>query len=76
MRRADVRAVAISNFTAGALLRDCRATVLPPALSREWFDTLAAAAAGGQGLVRVSGWRPPSVWRTGGTRDFLSWWQR
>ena len=49
MRRADVRAVAISNFTAGALLRDCRATVLPPALSREWFDTLAEAAASGQG---------------------------
>ena len=49
MRRADVRAVAISNFTAGALLRNCRATVLPPALSGEWFDTLAAAAAGGQG---------------------------
>lgn len=45
MRGAAVRVVAISNFTAGALLRDCRATVLPPALSREWFDTLAAAAA-------------------------------
>ena len=25
--------------------RDCLATVLPPALSQEWFDTLAAAAA-------------------------------
>ena len=45
MRGAGVRVVAVSNFTAGALLRDCRATVLPPALSREWFDTLAAAAA-------------------------------
>ena len=49
MRRADVRTVAISNFTAGALLRNCRGTILPPALSREWFDTLAAAATGGQG---------------------------
>ena len=48
MRGADVRVVAVSNFTAGVLMRDCRATVLPPALSREWFDTLAAAAAGGQ----------------------------
>jgi len=48
MRRAGMRAVAISNFTAGVLLRDCRATVLPPALSRKWFDTLAAAAADGQ----------------------------
>ena len=49
MRRADMRAVAISNFTAGALLRDCHATVLPPALSREWFDTLASATAGERG---------------------------
>ena len=49
MRRAGVRTVAISNFTAGVLIGDCRATVLPPALSREWFDTLAAAAAGGKG---------------------------
>ena len=44
MRRAIVRVVAVSNFTAGAILGDCRATVLPPGLSREWFDTLAAAA--------------------------------
>jgi len=45
MRRLDVRVVAVSNFSAGVLLRDCRATVLPPALSQGWFDTLAAAAA-------------------------------
>jgi phosphatidyl-myo-inositol dimannoside synthase len=45
MRGAGVRAVAVSNFTAGALIRDCLATVLLPALSREWFDILAAAAA-------------------------------
>jgi phosphatidylinositol alpha-1,6-mannosyltransferase len=44
MQRAGVRVVAISGFTAGALMSDCRATILPPALSREWFDTLAAAA--------------------------------
>jgi phosphatidyl-myo-inositol dimannoside synthase len=49
MRSAGVRVVAVSTFTAGALIRDCRATVLSPALSREWFDTLAAAAAGGPG---------------------------
>ena len=47
MRRAGVRVAAVSNFTAGTLMRDCRATVLPPTLSREWLDTLAAAAAGG-----------------------------
>ena len=49
MRGAGVRVVAVSNFIAGALMRDCRATVLPPALSREWFDTLTTAAAGRQG---------------------------
>ena len=50
MRGVGVRVVAVSNFTAGTILRDCRATVLLPALSREWFDTLcAAAAASGQG---------------------------
>jgi len=49
MRGAGVRVVAASNFTAGALMRDCRATVLRPALSPEWFDALATAAEGRQG---------------------------
>jgi len=44
MRGDGVRMVAVSNFTAGALIRHGGATVLPPALSREWFDTLSAAA--------------------------------
>ena len=69
MRGAGVRVVAVSNFTAGALMRDCRATVLPPALSREWFDTLAAAAAGrparGPGIRLVTAFRL-SQWRTKG----------
>ena len=76
MRGAGVRVVACSNFTAGALMRDCRATVLLPALSREWFNTLAAAAAGRPGRGRGSGWRPPSGCLTGGRRDCLSWWKR
>ncbi len=61
MRRADVRVVAVSNFTSGAILRDYRATVLPPSLSREWFDTLVAAAASrqprGQGIGLMSAFR-------------------
>ena len=61
MRGAAVRVVAVSSFTAGALMRDCRAAVLPPALSREWFDTLAAAAAGrpdrGPGIRLVTAFR-------------------
>jgi phosphatidyl-myo-inositol dimannoside synthase len=69
MRSPGVRVVAVSNFTAGALVSDCRATVLPPALSQKWFDTLAAAgtaAAGRQGsglgirlvtAFRLADWR-------------------
>lgn len=44
MRRRNVHVVAISSFTAGALGVDCRATILPPALSQKWFDTLVASA--------------------------------
>jgi phosphatidyl-myo-inositol dimannoside synthase len=44
MRRPGVHAVAVSSFTAGTLAVDCPATVLPPGLSREWFETLASAA--------------------------------
>ena len=69
MRGAGVRVVACSNFTAGAIMRDCRATVLPPALSREWFDTLTAAAAGtpgrGSGIRLATAFRL-TQWRTKG----------
>ena len=69
MRRASVRMVAASNFTAGALMRDCHATVLPPGLSREWFDVLAAAASGmadrGPGIRLATAFRL-AEWRTKG----------
>jgi len=68
MRGAGVRVVAVSNFTAGALLTDCRATVLPPALSREWFATLAAAPArpdGSQGIRLATAFRL-TQWQTKG----------
>jgi phosphatidylinositol alpha-1,6-mannosyltransferase len=44
MHRPDVRVVAVSSFTAGSLASECRATVLAPGLSREWFDVLVGAA--------------------------------
>jgi phosphatidylinositol alpha-1,6-mannosyltransferase len=44
MSRHDVRLVAVSSFTAGALLPRGLATVLPPGLSRAWFGELAQAA--------------------------------
>ncbi len=69
MRAAGVRVVAVSNFTAGALMRDCFATVLPPALSRGWFDALAAAAADrpapGPGIRLATAFRLAD-WRTKG----------
>jgi len=44
MRRPGTRVVAVSSFTAGTLAEHCRATVMPPGLSREWFDTLVDAS--------------------------------
>jgi glycosyltransferase involved in cell wall biosynthesis len=44
MRRPGVRLVAVSSFTAGALLCRGQATVLPPGLSRPWFGELVSAA--------------------------------
>jgi phosphatidylinositol alpha-1,6-mannosyltransferase len=45
MRGAGVRVVAVSSFTAGALAEGCHAGVLPPGLSRGWFDTLVDGSA-------------------------------
>lgn len=65
MRRPEVRVVAISGFTAGAVGVGCHATILPPTLSRVWFDTLVAAGSSvdpnrGYELVtafRLAAWR-------------------
>ena len=48
MRRKDVRVVAVSSFTAGALATVCRATILPPGLSGAWFGELVRAAPTGR----------------------------
>lgn len=69
MRRPDVRVVAASSFTAGCLAGDCRATILPPGLSYEWFGTLSSASttavADVQGIVVVTAFRLAS-WREKG----------
>lgn len=44
MRSHDVRLVAVSSYTAGALLPRGPATILPPGLSRSWFGELVDAA--------------------------------
>jgi phosphatidylinositol alpha-1,6-mannosyltransferase len=67
MRRADVRVVAISSFTAGALVNTAPATILPAAVTREWFDTLVAAGAeAGPARAGVS---LVTVFRLGDWRD-------
>ena len=45
MRQSGVRVITVSSFTSGALSRSCRASVLPPGLSEQWFDTLVDASA-------------------------------
>ena len=59
MRRPDVRLVAVSSFTAGALLSRGRATVLAPGLSRAWFGQLVSAA--DRMRVVTRGVRPPGL---------------
>lgn len=75
MRSAGVRVAAVSNFTAGTLMRDCHATVLPPGLSREWFDTLAAAAADrpdhGPGIRLATAFRL-AEWRSKGLHQLVA----
>lgn len=53
MRRADVRVVTISNFSAGALARACPASVLRPGVTQRWYDTLIDA---GTRARRTSGY--------------------
>ena len=69
MRRSGVRVAAVSSFTAGALAGDCPATVLPPGLSRAWFDHLVEAsesAGPGHGDIRIVTAFRLSDWRNKG----------
>jgi phosphatidyl-myo-inositol dimannoside synthase len=73
MRRRNVHAVAISSFTAGALGVSRHATILPPALSQEWFDELVAAASGvhpSQGFHLVTAFRL-AAWREKGLPQLI-----
>jgi glycosyltransferase involved in cell wall biosynthesis len=44
LRRDDIRAVTISNFSAGILTTTCPVSILQPGVSRNWFDTLVDAS--------------------------------
>jgi glycosyltransferase involved in cell wall biosynthesis len=45
MRSPGVRIVAVSSFTAGSLFRVGQSAILPPGLSRGWFEKLVSAGA-------------------------------
>ena len=66
MRHPCVRVIAVSSYTAGTLAAECHATVLPPALSQEWFATLVDVATTATGtapgiqvvtVFRLASWR-------------------
>jgi glycosyltransferase involved in cell wall biosynthesis len=72
MRRHDVRIVAVSSFTAGALFpsalaHGAKATILPPGLSTAWFGELVSAAAADRD--RQPGLELMTAFRLGDWRD-------
>jgi phosphatidyl-myo-inositol dimannoside synthase len=76
MRGPRVRVVAVSSFTAGVLFGDrCSATVLPPGLSRPWFDTLVGASGAHRplrdGRIRVVTAFRLTDWRNKGLPQLL-----
>jgi phosphatidyl-myo-inositol dimannoside synthase len=73
MRTPDVRAVAVSSYTGGALAGNCAATILPPGLSNSWFRTLVDASASverGSGINVVTAFRLAD-WRDKGLPELL-----
>lgn len=66
MQGCKVRVLAVSSFTAGALLPSCHASILPPGLSRGWFETLVSSS---QGTPQGDGFRVVTVFRLADWRD-------
>ncbi len=67
MSRPAVRVVAASGFTSGVLPAGAPATILPPGLSRGWFDTLVKASA--QETLREPGIHLVTAFRLADWRD-------
>ena len=74
MRHPGVRVVAASSFTSGALSGSCPAAILPPGLSREWFQTLVRASSrerlAGRGVRLITAFRLRQ-WRGKGLPELL-----
>lgn len=67
----SIDVVAVSNFTAGALISTTPAQVLVPGLTRQWFDTLCATeAAPKPGMNLLTAFRL-SQWRSKGLTTIL-----
>jgi phosphatidyl-myo-inositol dimannoside synthase len=76
MRRPDVRVMAVSSYTAGALERIGPAGVLSPGLSGGWFDMLVAASADAQprrpdAALRIATAFRLSQWRDKGLPEVM-----
>jgi phosphatidyl-myo-inositol dimannoside synthase len=75
MCQSAVRVVAVSSYTAGVLANTARGGVLPPGLSREWFDTLVAASESAHpvsGDINVVTAFRLSDWRSKGLPELLA----
>lgn len=74
MQRTDVRVVAVSSFTSGAISAVRPATILPPGLSQDWFNTLVGMADGVRaqrsGISLMTAFRLPD-WRDKGLPELL-----
>jgi phosphatidyl-myo-inositol dimannoside synthase len=73
MRRSDVRVVAASNFTAGAVAGVCRSRVLHPGVNASWYDLLVEAGTQAQApeLRLVTAFRL-AMWREKGLPTLLT----
>ncbi len=67
LSRDSVRAVAASGFTAGTMIQACLVSVLPPGVSRAWFDQLVDASAEPSG--KTEGFRLATAFRLPDWRD-------
>lgn len=75
MRNSAVRVVAVSSFTSGALSGSGPAAILPPGLSRGWFQTLVGASTRERpqrrGIRLMTAFRL-GQWRSKGLPELLS----
>lgn len=70
--RPDIQVVAISSFTAGALVETTSAQVLAPGLNQRWFDTLCSAVPTRRSGLRLLTTFRLGQWRSKGVETLLA----